>query len=402
MSQKENPCILIVQDDTDIAQLRQALSGAGLQVLEANTGEQALAFVAQYSIDLAIVERDLPGMDGYALCRQLRQRPVTRELPIMMLSRTSHIHDKFAAFDAGVDDYLARPFEAQELLYRIQVRLTRSQMRGAPPETAPTRGRLIALFGSKGGVGRTTIGVNLSLALQRRMPGRVVLVDGDFFFGDAALHLGLPPSHTILDLVTRIDHVDEELLEQVLLRHPSGLRVLLSPRDPEDVELIEPAHLARLLDLLACGNDYVVVDCQAIYDERTLTILERADAILLIIRPDVGSVKNMAIFSELAAKVKLAFDDKIHIVLNRAGSKSGIGAKEIERIFKRKIEFQIASGGPSVSASINRGVPLLLGQPKHPFAIQVTDMANQLIKMSTSREAGSSDPYIGFGPRSSS
>jgi pilus assembly protein CpaE len=181
-------------------------------------------------------------------------------------------------------------------------------------------------------------------------------------------------------LTERIDELDTDLLEQVLIPHPSGVRVLLSPRNPEDVDSILPEHILKLLDFLTCHYDYTVVDCQAIYDERTLNILEKADAIMLIIKPEVGCVKNMAVFSELAVKLRLSFDKKIHIVLNRSGSKSGIGSKEIERIFRRQIPFHIGSWGSAIVVSINRGVPLIIEQPNHPFSVQVMQIADHLIK----------------------
>lgn len=380
MDQNSRGRILVVQDSITAGQLRELLNKAGYQVVEASSGEQALTLCLQQPFDLVVVELDLPGMDGLSFFRQLRKNELTCDIPLMVLTHKGHINDKVAAFEAGVEEYLTKPFEPQELVYRIKIQLARKGKRPEIPAPNRSHGRVIALFGTKGGVGRTTIGVNLSVALQRITRGKTVLVDADFFFGDIALHLGLPPSHTILDLIGIVDDLDPDVIEQVLIPHATGLRVLLSPRDPEDVDSITAAHVARIVDELARAYDYVVVDCQAIYDERTLTILERADAIMLIIKPEVGCVKNMAIFSELAAKLRLSFEKKIHIVLNRAGSKSGIGAKEIERIFRRQIEFQVGSGGNAVVVSVNRGVPLVIEQPNHPFSIQVTQIANHLLQ----------------------
>ncbi len=380
MNPNERINILVVQDGATSEQLHQLLEPEGYFILDATTGEQAIGLLGQYPIDLAIVESELPGTDGYGLCRQLRQNPATRSIPILMLSFRSEIADKVAGFEAGIDDYLTKPFQSPELVHRVRVQLARQGKRVQTDTFGPKRGKTIALFGTKGGVGRTTIGVNLAVALRRRTQAKTILFDADFFFGDIALHLNIPPAHTIIDLIDRIDQMDEEVLEQVLVPHASGLCVLLSPRNPEDVESISPSHLSRLLDLMAACYDYIVIDCQAIYDERTLVLLEKADAILLVIKPEVGCVKNMAVFSELAAKLGLPFDKKIHIVLNRAGSKSGIGSKEIERIFRRQIAFQIASGGNAVVVSVNRGVPLMIEHPNHPFSLQVLQVADYLAK----------------------
>lgn len=372
--------ILVVQDSATVASLKPLLIGEGYEVLEIVSGEQALDFVAVSHVDLAIIEVTLPGMDGYELCRQLRVNESFDGTPILMLTSKTDAADKVAGFEAGIDDYLTKPFVPQELVHRVRLLIARGTRHVEVPQQPQMRGRVIALFGTKGGVGRTTIGVNLAVGLQRRLRGKVALVDADFFFGDIALHLNLSPSRTILDLVERIDQLDQELVEQVLVPHQSGIHVLMSPRNPEDVEAISPAHLERLIDCLASNYDYVVVDCQTSYDERTLVLLEKADSILLIIKPEVGCVKNMAIFSELAAKLGLPFDKKIHIVLNRAGSKSGISPKEIERIFRRQIGFQIGSGGNAVVVSVNRGVPLIIEHPNHPFALQVGQIADYLLR----------------------
>jgi pilus assembly protein CpaE len=165
----------------------------------------------------------------------------------------------------------------------------------------------------------------------------------------------------------------------VVVPHPTGIHVLISPRGPEDVEAITARHIERLLDAFTLIYDYIIVDCQSSYDERMLVILERADAILLVIKPEVGCVKNMAVFSELAVRLGFPFE-KIHIVLNRSGTGSGIDAKEIERIFRRPIAFHIGSGGRSVVVSVNRGVPLTIEHPNHAFSLQVGQIADYVVR----------------------
>lgn len=380
MYQTDRPCLLIVQDDVTALRLQDLLESSGFAVVVTSSAETALAQAPLHPIRLVITEIDLPGMNGYELCRSIRADEATRSMPLLALTARDAVQDKIAGFEAGADDYLVKPFVPQELVYRIKSLLARRQVQAESSSVPAKHGHLIALFGTKGGVGRTTIGVNLALALHHLTRRKTVLFDADFFFGDVALHLNVPPAHTVLDLVEHMDHLEPELLEQVLIPHSSGLRVLLSPRNPEEVEAIQPSHIKRLLEALAAFYDYTLIDCQAIYDERTLTILERADAIMLVIKPEVGCVKNMAVYSELAAKLEPSFDKKTHIVLNRSNTKSGIGAKDIERIFRRPIAFHIASGGSSVVMSVNRGVPLLIEQPHHPFSAQVLQMARYLFQ----------------------
>lgn len=330
--------------------------------------------------DLVIFDLSQPETETLAPCRQLRQSPATAQLPIIVLSGKSETAAKVAAFEAGADDYMAKPFERQELVYRIQSLLRRYDQAGPRPPDGPARGRIIALFGTKGGVGKTTLAVNLAVALQTRAHKKVALLDEDLYFGDVGLYLNLAPTRTMMDLIHRLDEVDSEMAEQLFLSHSSGVRVMLSPTNPETAERITAAEMNRMLDLVAPLFDYVIVDCQPSYDDPTLAVLEQADVILLVVKPEVGPLKNMGVFLNLADRLHLP-SEKIHIVLNRARTRSGIEVDEIERSFRRPVAFSLTSGGRAVVVSANRGVPLVTEQPNHPVSQQILRMAEALLKM---------------------
>ena len=267
--------ILVVdRDPTTIKLLQLTLEKEGFEIVTASTGEEAYAKALSRVPDLAIVDVVLPGMDGYSLCRRLRQNPSTHGLPIVMLTARGDTADKLKGFEAGADDYLAKPFHPEELRYRIKSLLARTEpIAVAPHAEARTRGKIIAFFGVKGGVGKTTFAVNSAIAILRRTGKQVVLLDADFFFGDVGVQLNLPPTRSILDLVKFLSELDMELINQVLIRHSSGLRVLLSPLRPEEADFVTAQHIRQLLDFLAAHHDYVIVDCATSYDERALTIL---------------------------------------------------------------------------------------------------------------------------------
>ena len=372
--------VLLIQDLATVEQIRHAFAAENYDILYGYPGPDLYEYVVSQAPDLAIIEAELAGFNGFEFSHQVRQNPATQDLPLMMLTSKAEISDKVAGYQVGIDDYVTKPFEPQELGYRVKILLERKPRRIEPQREAMGHGRIVALFGTKGGVGRTTIAVNLAVALQRRTGGRVMLFDADFFFGDMALHLNLPPSHTILDLIDQIDQLDPEFIQEVMIQHPSGVHVLVSPRSPENVETITVKHIHQLLDAFTRIYEYIIIDCQSSYDERMLLILEKADAIMLIVKPEVGCLKNMAVFSELAAKLGFPYD-KIHIVLNRSGTGSGIDAKEIERIFRRQITFQIGSGGRSVVVSVNRGIPLTIEHPNHAFSLQVGQMADYILQI---------------------
>lgn len=382
MSHQTQARILIVDDDRALSELlRRILVSAGYDAAVSATGEDAYNKILRQRHDLIIVDVMLPGMDGYGLSRRLRQNAATRSVPILMLTARGDIADKIAGFEAGADDYLTKPFQPQELLYRIKSLLARVPASAQPKSESRGRGRLLVFFGTKGGVGKTTIAVNLAIGLHQRSGKRVALFDADLSFGDVGVHLNLPTVRSVLDLTEHIDELEPGLAEQVLLPHASGIRVLLSPFRPEAAEVITPDHMGRLLDFLAGLYDFVIVDCALSYEDRMLEVLEHADDILLIVTPEVGALKNTSLFLDLAIKLGLSLD-QIHIVLNRANSNVGIGSEEIEHTLKQRVEFRLVSAGRPVVYSVNRGVPLMIEQPEHVFSQQILQIADDALEWS--------------------
>lgn len=379
MSQGTRPRILVVDDERASQELlRRLLSQEGYEVVSAASGDDGFNKATRQVPDVAVISAVLPGVDGYALCRRLRQTAVTHALPILMLATKGDVADKIAGFEAGADDVLTKPFEPAELLYRLKRYLARPQAPTPRPVEEPrARGRIIVCFGSKGGVGKTTIAVNLAVALKQRTSQRVALFDADFFFGDVGIHLNLPTTRTVLDLLDRADRFDSAVADEVLVPHSSGLEALLGPTHPEDADQITPEHMEQVLTFLAHQYDYVVVDTQPSYDDRMLMVLDQADAILVIVTPEVGPLKNTSLLLDLAVKLGLSLS-KVHIVVNRANSNVGIESVEIERALQHQVAYRVVSGGRPVVLSVNRGVPLVVEQPDHPFSQQILKMADQV------------------------
>ena len=372
--------VLVVDGDPMMFNmLRTVLSNEGLEVIHASSGEEAFDKAVRQTPRVIIADVVLPGMDGYALCRRLRQTPITSSIPIVLLTAKSDIADKIMGFQAGADDYVTKPFQPEEIVYRIKGIMARAPLPDSTALVPLKQGRIIATFGSKGGVGKTMIATNFALALKRRSGKQVALMDADLAFGDANVHLNVPPGRSVLDMAQAVDALSAQFADNVLAVHSSGLRVLLCPPHPEDAELISAEHVQRILTFLSGLYDYVVVDCGANYDDRTLTILERADDVLLIVTPEIGPLRNAVLFLSLADK--LGMDrGKIQIVLNRANSQVGIEEKDIQQMLRHKVGFRLASGGRITVMSVNRGIPLVLDKPDHPLAQQITSMADAFVK----------------------
>ena len=187
----------------------------------------------------------LPKLDGYQVATKIRtEEGTTGHVPIIMLTAEREVEQKVRGLRAGADDYLIKPFHPAELMARIKSLLARF----APRETLvgrPPLGRVLALYGAKGGVGTTTIAINAAIALHRELGRKVCLVDGNLQFGDhrVFLDLGLDKK-SIVDIVTA-PTIDQDLVRQVLVKHDSGVDLLLAPPSPETAELVTPEHLPR-------------------------------------------------------------------------------------------------------------------------------------------------------------
>ncbi len=378
MADSNQKRILVVDDDAAILQLlRLILSNEGYAVISTANGEDAYEKAAQQIPDLAIVDVLLPGMDGYALCRKLRQNPGTRSLPIIMLTAHGDVADRIKGFEAGADDFIIKPFENKELTYRVRNLLARAQ--ALPPDKVQTahHGKIISVFGAKGGVGKTTVAVNLAIALKRRTNKKVVLLDADLSFGDVGVQMNLPVVRSVIDLANRVEDIDADLVEQVLVSHNTGIRILLSPYNRERGDLVTGEHIKKILEVLAAQYDYILVDNHSSYDDRTLTTLERSDLVLLVVTPEIGPLMNTSYFMEIAESLGIALS-KLRLVLNRANSNVGIESSEIERSLHQHIDFRINTGGAAVVQSVNRGAPILAAQPNHPFSLAVAQIADTL------------------------
>jgi pilus assembly protein CpaE len=271
---------------------------------------------------------------------------------------------------AGAREFLVKPFSSDELTASIRqvwsrekdklsryapVTVTSQEISNGSGEPAS----VVAVFSPKGGVGRTTIAVNLAVAAAQTNK-RVALVDASLQFGDVGVLLNLNPRNkSIADLAGELQSGEAESLETFMITHSSGVKVLLAPPSPEQAELIGPSAIKKVLQGLRAMFDLVVVDCPSTFNEPTLAVLDEADLILTLLTLEITSVKNMRLFLEVCEQLGYG-PEKIRLVLNRADSTLGIRVADVEHSIGRKVDHTIVSDGRSVVYALNRGVPFFL------------------------------------------
>jgi len=339
---------------------------------------------------------NMPDIDGITAVET-----ITRDVPVaqvIMMSVQSEADYLRRSMLAGARDFLTKPFSGEDLIATIRrvhrMSQTRAAVASAPaaPATAqagrttavaapsPHRdGRIIVVFGPKGGIGTTTLAVNMAVGLQQRSTdSRVILVDGSLQFGDVGVLLNLPPGRNITDLVDTINDLDPDSIDTVALAHTSGAKVVLAPPRPEMADLLQPEHLKRLLDEMRQHYDYVVVDTATVINDLVLTALDLADRIVLVTTPDIPAIKNAKLFFEITDALNYP-PNKIMLVVNKIDRRTGITAQMIEDNIKHPVVGQIPLDEVTVLNSINRGVPFMVDGRAKPVTQAVMLLVDRLL-----------------------
>jgi pilus assembly protein CpaE len=351
--------ILVVDDDPNVQRLLQyTLKQEGYEVVIAADGAEGFRLWGAEAPDLILLDVMLPKLDGYQVATKIRtEEGATGHVPIIMLTAEREVEQKVRGLRAGADDYLIKPFHPAELLARIKSLLARF----APQETLvgrPPLGRVLALYGAKGGVGTTTIAINAAIALHRELGRKVALVDGNLQFGDhrVFLDLGLDKK-SIVDLVSA-PTIDSDLVRQVMVKHDSGVDLLLAPPSPETAELVSHDQMIVILDVLRKLYDYVVIDIDKRLDDINLGVLEAADTMFVVMTADLSCLKNVRLVLETIGH--LGYEaDKVQLVLNRSNAFTGINVKNAEGALKRTIDHQIVNEYRGAISSLNSGAPFM-------------------------------------------
>jgi len=237
--------------------------------------------------------------------------------------------------------------------------------------------KVVTVFSTKGGVGKSVLASNLAAHIASKMGKSVVLIDLDLEFGDDAVMLGLEPTRTIYDAVQAYDRLDAQLLAGFMQTHKSGARVLLAPTRPEQAESITAARVSGIIELARELGDIVLIDTPGRLDETVLTAIDRSDQVLAIATMDLPSIKNTKV--SLQKLRQLGYQNGlVSLVLNRADSKVFLEPEDVERTVGSKVVARVPSDR-LVPRSVNRGIPIALEQPKSAVAKSIAEIAGLVV-----------------------
>jgi pilus assembly protein CpaE len=260
--------------------------------------------------------------------------------------------------------------------HQLSRSLRRTSAAGALDDHLP-HGRVVTVFSAKGGCGKTTLATNLAAVLADRGRRQVCLLDLDLAFGDVAIALQLFPVHTIADAIPLGETLDAEGVRSLLTPHSPGLTTLVAPVEPGTASSIPAELITRILTILRESFDYIVVDTPPAFDDQVLAAFDQSDIIANLATLDIPAIKNLKLTLETLDLLNFP-RERWQILLNRADSKVGLSVHEVEKSLGATIAVQIPSSR-DVPAATNRGVPIVLDQPRHPVSLAIRQFAEEFV-----------------------
>jgi pilus assembly protein CpaE len=348
----------------------------------AQDGDTALQEALRTRPDVAVVDSGLPGMDGIQTTEMLVQYlPGTG---VILLSLDVENEAFRRAMLAGAREFLQKPFGGDELVSAIRrvhafllrkATPTATSATGATAATPSSEGRLFTVVGAKGGVGKSVIAVNCAVALARSH--RVALVDGSLQFGDIGVLLDVSPERTISDLAANNAVADRDVIAEVMIDGPGGVRVLAAPSSPELADYVTTQHLRALIDELRHTYDCIVVDTAPHLSEISLDLVEMADKVVLVTDLSATAVKNARLLQTVMGVLKVD-SSRFMLVINHREAAGELARAYAEELLKTAATVEIPYDPGVVATSIGRGVPFALAQPQSSVAMAVTALAEIL------------------------
>ncbi len=347
------------------------------------------------NVDVVIVHLAGSVRDTVAACHAVRRTEALTGLPILCISETDDVEDRIQMLEAGADDVIGRPFDARELDARVEalaVRLHRSRtLRGAGREATSIRDgsqrRTVAIFSPKGGVGTTTIAVNVATWLASRVPGSTVIIDLDLQFGQVATHLNVTPRVAFADLALDEAAIrDPGLFTSALTAHKSSLQVLGAAPTPDASGRISAASVQTMLTTAATAFQFVVVDAGSVLDARSEAVLDWANDLVVVLTPEFPAIKAVHAFGALLAS-DTEGTSEISYVLNEIFARQLLRPPDIEEALGTKVALTIPYDAFAFLKSVNEGVPVVIGAARTPAAEALAQFAARLAGLASNAAA---------------
>jgi pilus assembly protein CpaE len=390
MAEGEKIRVLVVDDISEtrenIRKLLQFESDVEV-VATARSGKEAIQLAVDTKPDVVLMDINMPDMDGITATEIIRKQMPYIQVVILSVQNDQNYMRR--AMLVGARDFLTKPPNADELTSAIrragqmardekakgtQV-FSNAASSNQPHQMAGFKnGKIIMVYSPKGGVGCTTVAVNLALALHNEET-EAALIDTNLQFGDVAVFLNEQGKNSILDLTPRAEELDPDIINEVMIKNVStGLHILSAPSKPESAEKVKAEQVGKLLTYLKNMYSYIVVDTSTYVNDITLAVLDVSNVIVLLTTQDIPSIKNSRLFLDLMLTLEIP-RDKVAFTINRYDKRIAITPEKIGENMKQHISAIIPLDERVVITSVNRGVPFVIDNKTQPAAKGIYSLA---------------------------
>src|ERR1043165_6681819 len=370
--------VLLIDDEQFYFKLlRKSLKEAEYQLEYAKTGGEGLAKIPSFEPEMLIVDLKLPEMDGFQILQRLRRDPKFSYIPVIVITSKDELSEKLKAFELGADDYLVKPFQPEELVARMGIlaRRGRAMQMVQKETTSANQATVVTVHSLRGGLGCSSIVVNLGLAFRKLWEKQTLLIDGVLTAGQVALMLDAKSTATWENLVgTEAENLDDALMSEIMCTHKSGIRFTASPRYPIAADTFSHELLKSLIERIKRLNDFVIVDTSHDFSDMTIHMLSLSSTILLVMAPEMASLRTTMSALEIYDRLGIPLD-KVKLALNNNSSNPAIKQVQLEKVLKRPIDFVLPFEAGEVNRALNFGQPFILNNPDLPICLVLEKMA---------------------------
>jgi pilus assembly protein CpaE len=387
--------ILIVDDDMDTLKLvGLMLQKQGYAICAASNGALGLAKALEERPDLILLDVMMPDMDGYEVTRRLRKNPVTAAIPILMFTAKTQLDDKVTGFEAGADDYLTKPTHPNELQAHVRALLARAPKKemgeslgGVTTTPKDQRGCVIGILAARGGLGVSTIAVNLAAAIYSRMQAEVLLAEFTPGQGTLGLDLGVPNQKGLTELLQcNPAEVTREKVQSALLAHSSGIKVLLASENPRDVTLTaQTQNFEAITGRLATLARFVILDLGAGLPFFSQKILPLCSERLVVVEGFPNSIYHSKLLVDSMAAMQIDRTGILVILNNRQRSEAQLPAVQTQELLGHPVTMTLTPAPELFLQAIRTKMPAVITQPSNMTSQQFIKMADTILEREKAR-----------------
>ncbi|MBK5244586.1 MAG: AAA family ATPase [Eubacteriaceae bacterium] len=375
---KKIKVMIIGNNDNQIYEIKSFLENDAIAFVGfSKLGEIALEKTLSLNPQVIIILCNAEGSDALDMAQKIYVKLPGSNVIFLCDQMSVAIIDK--AMFAGVRKVLQLPVDSETLIENIELvnQVEKSRYENSSQGVSNRESKVVTVFGAKGGIGKTTIAVNVGAALAK-MGKKVVMIDAKLQFGDMNVFFNVDSKNTISDLTQGSDCGDIDAIKRIMALHFSGVTILCAPKSPEYAEYVTVKNIDTIINTLRPYYDYIIIDTPPMFNDITMSAIENSNLVLLIAEPDISTLRNTK--TSLSILDSLLQRDKTEIVINRV-SNGMISIKDIQKVLDVTIKNKVPLDLKTALTCHNKGIPLVIEAPKTLIAQELIKLGKNVIDL---------------------